>query len=172
MRTILFLVSQVLLALPSDSIGIRPSYSPLPPGLSGLYEGSHNADGTTRWTYIGPRRPSRKVRGTDETIFNTYICTGAYVDGVDARAAIVGFNAMCGYGRHFDKVLAYVHGTAVAYGCSFGDGKGHTCAYGNYNSSSFLRGIEGACGKDKTGLFVLPDEKVSYGLTHIQNNIC
>ncbi|PHH71172.1 hypothetical protein CDD80_5473 [Ophiocordyceps camponoti-rufipedis] len=172
MKLTFLLVSPLLFALPSASTGIRPSYSPVPPGLSGSYEGTRSADGITHWTYLGPSKHSRRRRDTDETIFDTYICTGAYVDGLDARSAIEGFNAMCGHGRHFEKVLAYVHGTAVAYGCSFGNGNGHTCAYGSYNSSSFLRGIEGACGKDTAGVFVLPDEKVAYGLSHIQNRIC
>ncbi|RDA91960.1 hypothetical protein CP533_1363 [Ophiocordyceps camponoti-saundersi (nom. inval.)] len=171
-------------ANPASITGRKPRFGPLPEGSGdGWYEGSLLPNGNTEWSYLGPKQSQSQRRGVEITSSVTkaildgppsgdaYFCSGWKVKAKDAEEAVEGFAGLCGNGRRFESVMAYAVGTAVAYGCSYGN-PGVTCAHGAYNATGFLRGLQHACGKGNTGFFFLAKEAVSYGVSNLRDYYC
>jgi hypothetical protein len=97
-------------------------------------------------------------------------CGGGYVDSRSWDGAIDGFIGNCRTQNpaRFKATITYKYGTAVAYGCNYGNGQ--ECWGDQVNG--FFTSLKSTCGNSEKGYYNLPKSKASYGVTDSGSGYC
>jgi len=154
----------------------------------GLYIGAIDADGSPTLEYLGPgpadsantstlaSRDSPSAHGETLYALEARAPTGVYCqtwlnmntdDRSSANSALI---KACGSGGLYfsSKSIASVRGSAIAYGCNYGNGQ--TC-YGRDLDLFFLN-LGFNCGLDKAAWWSQQNWKASYGYTVSGQKFC
>ncbi|KAJ3497473.1 hypothetical protein NLG97_g1877 [Lecanicillium saksenae] len=98
-------------------------------------------------------------------------CTRREINADDVDRAIERFGDLCGTGHTFTSVLAVQSGSAISYGCFYGNGE--TTCYNNANSGpGLIRRAVDYCGRGRSAWYSLPSGQVSYGVNNFNQPFC
>ncbi|KAF2824446.1 hypothetical protein CC86DRAFT_384076 [Ophiobolus disseminans] len=140
---------------------------------AGIADGTYfvdlNEDGTTNYTVITPeailkgRAASLNTPKAGSALVargSRAHCSNHGVDAASLAGAQRAFAEMCGNGYWFNsRAIAQVWGSAIAYGCNYGNGQ--TCH--SADVWSFYGGIDNGCGYASAGWWSMEEWKASYG---------
>ncbi|KAK4220960.1 hypothetical protein QBC38DRAFT_378005 [Podospora fimiseda] len=163
------------IALPAESTPQKRSLGPLPVGSTdGVYIGKLDGNGTTVWELVSPIKKRDNTLALDEQSLdkraNGVNCQNSIVmnsgDRANAASALIN---MCGNGYSWwGSAIAVQSGTAVAYGCNYGNGQ--TCY--SWDISNFFASLVASCGNNKAAYWGQGSWKAAYGYTNIGYAFC
>ncbi|GJE86666.1 hypothetical protein PsYK624_027470 [Phanerochaete sordida] len=141
-----------------------------PHGASeGYYTHFKALDGTLHTTYHGTTPPAGSVNSTHTRRSGGGVqCQGLTFAAGDASAAAAGLAHALDGNPSFFHATSFVSGTAVAYGCDYGNGQ----HIGGTELTGYINDIAAACGAGKQGYFNIPSAKASYGVTTAGSGFC
>ena len=138
----------------------------------GAYIHTIGPNGDPQTTYVGELANTSDVskRHQRRDYQGQIFCKNQYIlNSGDVSAAEQGLEALFPYGRSFYiSSVSYKIGTAVAYGCNYGDGQTVT---GDFLAAQFGN-IAGQCGGSSGGYVSYPDWKASYGIDSAAAGYC
>lgn len=140
----------------------------------GYYTHFKALDGTLHTTYHGAAPPAAGTTATTNSTTHTrragggVQCQGLMFAAGDASAAAAGLAHALDGNPAFFHATSFVSGTAVAYGCDYGNGQ----HIGGTELTGYMNDIAAACGAGKQGYFNIPSAKASYGVTTAGSGFC
>jgi hypothetical protein len=148
----------------------------LPPdSKDGLYIHSLDENGNQSLEYLGvvnatglPALDNVDSDALSKRQSTFYSCAGRFVDATSLRNAEDGLAGICGQGLEFRQSISYQWGSAIAYGCNYGNGQ--TCHSGDVRR--FYNGLTNACGGSQTGWTTINEWHATYGVTVVGTGFC
>ena len=168
----------LVIAAPTDNTNPKGLFRHAEDAKNGLYTHTVGPDGSILTQYHGEHPSLANVTqasvGSDVTVA-TKQRRGSGVNcqslKFTAQDAVVATNEL-GYkfdsNSQFSSSTSYVYGTAIAYGCDYGNGQRMTST----EFHGYISDIINQCGSGTEGYFNLPSSKSSYGLTNSGDGFC
>lgn len=164
MKLTLALSHILTLLVVSVSAAKRPEGAP-----DGIYLEIVSGNGTTIMEYVGPTPSTIPEHKLDRRAGVGPQCQSPLMALSDIQAAQGGLANFFGGGNAFyAKSVSSYSGSAVAYGCNYGNGQ--TMDSNTFNE--FMSDLDVNCGNTHAGYYNHPDWKASYGRTQSSQSFC
>ncbi|KAI0319775.1 hypothetical protein OF83DRAFT_1169917 [Amylostereum chailletii] len=154
----------LLAALVASAVAIeRPKGGP-----DGLYIAEVDANGDEKLTYVGPGNT------TVPHTLTARASTGPFCQSVQASASDISnaehalANFFGGGTSFFGSSVSMYSGSAVAYGCNYGNGQ----TMSSQEFLGYVSVLDAKCGGQNAAYYNLPSSKSSYGRTASSQGFC
>lgn len=142
---------------------------------NGIYLHQVDADGTVRTEYLGagpvtlPSAPSTRAYSPVYARAGYSLqCQNIGVNQGDKENAEKQLASAFAGGSFFRGTISSVSGSAVAYGCDYGNGQ----TMSSEQFQEFMSALDGQCGAATAGWYSIPDWAASYGRTNAGVSFC
>ena len=157
-----------ILTLAAAASTALAGFSHDPSAPDGVYTHYVDSAGTPQNVYLGPvharREPHLDVRDSSGVQCQSSI----QMNADDVSAAQTQLGNIFGGGFQFFKTISIKSGSAVAYGCDYGNGQ----TLSNSDFSGYMGSVSTRCGATSAGFFNLPQFKAAYGRTNAGISFC